>query len=66
MTREAVLKQLRKLCAEAGGPTDWAIRHGMRVQYVYLALSGKRPPGPKILRAMGIKRDEHYSRLDAA
>jgi hypothetical protein len=66
MTRDAVLRRLRQLCAEAGNPTEWAIRNGIRPQYVYLALQGRKPVGPQILRAIGMEREESYRRMAGA
>jgi len=69
MTRAAVIRELRKLVAEAGGPVDWANAHGMRGAYVYMVLNGTRSPGPKILDALGLEKvvpEESYRRRQAA
>jgi len=69
MTREALLEQLRRLCTKEGSVTKWAMRHGIRPQYVHMALNGERAPGPQILAAMGLERvqpAESYRRRQAA
>ena len=66
MNRERVMKRLRAACEEAGSPYRWAKDHGILPQYVYMVLAGNRPPGPKLLKAMGIKRKRAESYEDAA
>jgi len=56
MKHERVLERLGREVKEAGSRRKWAIQHGISAQYVGDVLQGKRPPGPLILRALGLER----------
>jgi hypothetical protein len=57
MDNEQILKRLRAACEKAGSQRAWALAHGIAPQYPNLVLTGRRPPGPQILRALGLKRE---------
>ncbi len=51
-----VLALLDQKCREAGGVTAFARRHKLSAPYVSAALSGDRTLGPKLLKALRLKR----------
>lgn len=52
----AVLDELRAAVERAPSAARWARRHGVGPGYLADVLSGRRPPGAKILAALGIGR----------
>ncbi|GJD54853.1 hypothetical protein [Methylobacterium dankookense] len=52
----AVLDELRAAVERAPSAARWARRHGVGPGYLADVLSGRRPPGAKILSALGIDR----------
>ncbi|CAO4181112.1 HTH cro/C1-type domain-containing protein [Methylorubrum populi] len=52
----AVLDELRAAVERAPSAARWARRHGVGPGYLADVLSGRRPPGAKILSALGIGR----------
>ena len=52
----AVMDELRAAVERAPSATRWARRHGVGPGYLADVLSGRRPPGGKILAAFGIGR----------
>ncbi len=56
---------LRNACAEAGGQSEWAARHGVSPAYVSDVLCARRDPGPKILTPLGLKRAVMFIPLEA-
>jgi hypothetical protein len=55
-TERVLLQLLRAACKEAGGQSAFARTHGMRQQAVSLVLTGRRPPSPQVLAALGLER----------
>lgn len=53
---EAVLDELRAAIQRQGSAAGWARRHGVGPGYLADVLSGRRPPGARILQALGIGR----------
>ncbi|MDE4912236.1 hypothetical protein PQI07_16265 [Methylobacterium sp. 092160098-2] len=53
---ETVLDELRAAIARQGSAAGWARRHGVGPGYLADVLSGRRPPGTRILQALGIGR----------
>jgi hypothetical protein len=51
-----VLDELRAAIGRAPSAARWARRHGVGPGYLADVLSGRRPPGSKILSALGIGR----------
>ncbi|KZB98991.1 hypothetical protein AU375_04794 [Methylobacterium radiotolerans] len=53
---EAVLDELHAAIQRQGSAAAWGRRHGVGPGYLADVLSGRRPPGAGILRALGIGR----------
>ena len=53
---------LRRECEEAGSQREWALAHGITMTDVSYVLTGRRPPGPTLLRALGLTRVINYVR----
>lgn len=53
---EAVLDELRAAIQRHGSAAGWARRNGVGPGYLADVLSGRRPPGARILQALGIGR----------
>jgi hypothetical protein len=56
LTASDVREMLRRECEKAGGQTAWGRLHDISVQQVNNVLSGQQGPGPKIEKALGIRR----------
>lgn len=57
MDMDGVCQRLKKLTKVLpGGQAAWAKRHGISKQYVNHVLLGRKPPGEKITKAMGLER----------
>jgi hypothetical protein len=46
---------LRDACAEAGGQSAWARKHGISVSHVSDVINTRSAPGPLILDALGLE-----------
>jgi hypothetical protein len=53
---------LLRACAKAGGQKTWAEARGMSQQHVSDVLNRRREPGPKVLDALGLEREEQTYR----
>lgn len=60
MTDAQVRSELRRQVAALGTQTALARRMGCSLPYLNDVLAGKRAPGPKILRALGLKKTTAY------
>ena len=60
-----VRELLSKTCTEAGGVNAFARMYHVSPAYVSSALSGKRTFGPKILKALSLKRVTSYEWVKA-
>ena len=60
MTVDDVVRKVALACEQAGGQTAWANRIGVSQVYVNDVLHRRRPPGPAILRALGLDKVESY------
>ena len=60
-----VLELLAKTCTDAGGVNAFARMYHVSPAYVSSALAGKRTLGPKILKALGLKRITLYEWVKA-
>ena len=65
MKVDAVIRLLRKSCAEAGGQTSWGRANGVSTAYVSNVLLRRHVPGDKILRALDLERVVTYRRISA-
>jgi len=60
MTKEDVLRLLRKMVAEAGGQKAFAKANGIEQSIISEVLHGHRDPPPRLLDKMGINREWMY------
>ncbi len=60
MTIDRVRELLRQACETAGSQSAWAQAHEMTGAYVSDVINGRREPGPKVLRALGLSRVTCY------
>lgn len=60
LNKKAVLKALRDLVTSHGSQTAAADAFGVSIPYLNMVLKGKRPVGPKLLKALGIKKTLRY------
>lgn len=51
---------VRRACENAGSIAAWARSRGLTDEQVRLFLTGKRPPEPKLLKALGLRRRVTY------
>ncbi|MCJ2089796.1 hypothetical protein MKK88_27975 [Methylobacterium sp. E-005] len=66
MDREEVLALLRESIDREGGIAAWARRHAVSEQYTRDVVARRRPPGPGILKSLGLQRDAAtYSEVQA-
>jgi hypothetical protein len=61
LTVDQVRELLRKGCEEAGGQSAWARKHGLAQPFVSDVLKGKREPGDKLCKALGIEREIRFA-----
>jgi DNA-binding transcriptional regulator YdaS (Cro superfamily) len=54
LSTQGLYARLGKACEEAGGQSAWARRHGLSPQFVCDVVNGRRDPGPKMCRALGV------------
>lgn len=54
------LNALSQAVEKAGSQTAFARQHGISLAYVNDVLQGRREPGDKILRALGMERSVTY------
>lgn len=52
---------VRRLCEEAGSIRKWAKANGLSDEQVRLFLTHKRPPEPKLLKVLGLRRVVTYT-----
>ena len=60
MDAEAVRAMLRAECEKAGSMLLFSMANDMTYECVRATLKGLREPGPKILRALKLKRTQSY------
>ena len=66
MELEGVLALLGERIIREGGIAAWARRHVVSEQYTRDVVARRRPPGPGILKALGLQRDAAtYSEVPA-
>lgn len=63
MTLDKVVEQLRREVAKAGSETAWAYPHGISQSYVNFVLRNVISPGPKMLKALGLKKVISYENV---
>ena len=62
MTRKAVQQHLQRLVSEGGDQKSVANTLGVSATYLSEVLRGTKLPGPKILKALGLRRIEAYEK----
>lgn len=60
MTEAEVIERLKDACALAGSARAWGEKHGVSGQYIGAVIARRRPPGKKVLQALGIVRVTEY------
>ena len=65
LTADHVRALLREACSAAGGQAAWARKHGIHEGIVCSTLAGRRRPGKRLCRAIGVEAAELFrKRLD--
>jgi len=57
------MQRLRGQIAEAGSESAWAEIHGLSQAYVNYVMRGVAKPGPRILKALGLKKVTSYEKV---
>ncbi|MCJ2088480.1 hypothetical protein MKK88_21210 [Methylobacterium sp. E-005] len=66
MDKEEVLALLGERITKEGGIAAWARRHAVSEQYTRDVVARRRPPGPGILKSLGLQKDvTTYSEVQA-
>jgi hypothetical protein len=60
MDRATFLATLADACRAAGSQRAWAATHGFSGAYVHDVLAGNRPPGLRIVAALGMREVVSY------
>lgn len=63
ITSEDFLNLLRARITSADNQSELAAELGISRQYVWEMAAGKRPPGPRLLRALGYEKVTMYRRV---
>ena len=58
-----VVSELEVMVSKCNGQREFAKQHGLSAQYVNDVLHGKRKPGPKILKALGLSAKTVYEKV---
>nr|WP_314074439.1 hypothetical protein [uncultured Roseococcus sp.] len=58
-----VYEMIEAACEAAGGQKAWALRHDLSPGTVGDVVHGRRDPGPKLLKALGLKRVTRYVKV---
>ena len=53
---QGVIRLLRSEIARAGSQTAWAEKAGVERTYLNAVLSGRKPPGGKVITALGLRK----------
>lgn len=65
MTKDAVIRILRRACAKTGSQAIFAASHGLSAAYVSDVLQGRRVPAERMLNAIGVERVVLYRKVKA-
>lgn len=60
LSADDVRRLLGEACAAAGSQRQWALARGIEPIRVNLILSGREPPSPRVLEALGLERITVY------
>lgn len=62
MTKERVIAMLEQMAGELGSQKDLAQQLGIAPSYLSDVMAGKREPGDKIIRQLGLKKVVVYEK----
>lgn len=62
MNLKELRTSLREACDKLGSVHAWAMKHEVTDAYVGGVLNGKKPPGPKILKGLKLKKVVSYEK----
>jgi hypothetical protein len=62
MKLDEVLAELARACERSGSQRAWATANRITQQHVSDVLNRRREPGPKVLDALGLEREEQTYR----
>jgi DNA-binding transcriptional regulator YdaS (Cro superfamily) len=62
MTRRSIQQHLKQLVHDVGDQKTAATQIGVSPTYLSEVIRGTKPPGPKILKAIGFRRVEAYEK----
>lgn len=60
MTKDELLQHLRQQVAETGTQKDLAVKLGVSAAYLGDVLMGRKEPGKKLLKSLGLRRESIY------
>jgi len=63
MTREQLIRMIRRQIRDVGSQAQWAADHGISGAYLNDVLQGRRDPGEKMLRPMRLERVVTYRKM---
>jgi hypothetical protein len=63
LTLAELYRELNAAIRAAGSQVNFATLHSVNQPALSLALSAKRPPGPGLLKAMGLRKVVRYERV---
>jgi hypothetical protein len=63
MTLDIVMQRLRGAIAAAGSENAWAAENAISQTYVNYVMRGVIKPGPKLLKALGLKKVTSYEKV---
>ena len=66
LNRWGVSMLLSQLCTEAGGIEAWGRPRGLSRGYIADVIAERRPPGDRIMQALGLRRVEMFERIRPA
>lgn len=66
MNQVAVIDLLRRQCTRAGSQASFAAQNKLSPPYLNDVLSGRREPGPAILKALGMEKIVSYRKISGA
>lgn len=64
MNETEIIEYLEEVVVVNGGAARWAEDHGISPSSVYQMLDRRRPPMPKILKALNVRKVVRYVKFD--
>lgn len=62
MTLDGVIQLLEQACRKTGSASAFAVQHKVSPAYLSDIIARNRMPGPKVLRALGLRKVVLYER----